>query len=133
MPTQIRFLNPSTLPTPPANGYSHVAVVSGGRTAYISGELGLNSSGQLLEGFEAQATQAFGNLKLALEAANMTFEHLVKINLYLTDMAYLQTLRQVRDRFINRESPPSSTLIGVVALALPGALFEVDAVAVAPE
>jgi len=128
-----RFLNPATLPTPPTNGYSHVVLVSGGRTAYISGQLGLTSSGQLLEGFEAQATQAFENLKLALEAADMTLEHLVKINLFLTDRANLQTMRQVRDQFINRANPPSSTLIGVVALALPGALFEVDAVAVAPE
>jgi len=133
MPTQIRFLNPPTLSPPPANGYSHVVLVQGGRTAYISGQLGLDSSGQLLEGFEAQAMQAFENLKLALEAANMTFEHLVKINLFLTDMAHLQTLRQVRDGFINCENPPSSTLVGVVALAIPGALFEVDAVAVAPE
>ena len=77
--------------------------------------------------------QAFENLKLALEAANMTLEHLVKINLFLTDIANLETLRRIRDGFINRETPPSSTLVGVVALALPGGLFEVDAVAVAPE
>ena len=133
MPTQIRFLNPPTLSTPPANGYSHVVLVQGGRTAYISSQLGLDSSGQLLEGFEAQAMQAFENLKLAIQAANMTFEHLVKINLFLTDMAHIQMMRQVRDRFINRETPPSSTLIGVAALAVPGAMFEVDAVAVAPE
>jgi len=68
-----RFLNPSTLSTPPANGYSHVVLVQGGHTAYISGQLGLDSSGQLLEGFEAQAVQAFENLKLALEAVDMTF------------------------------------------------------------
>ena len=132
MTSSVRFLNPSTLSTPPTNGYSHIVLVSGGRTAYISGQLGLNSSGQLLEGFEAQAMQAFENLRLALEAVDMTFEHLVKINLFLTDIAHLQTLRQVRDGFINREPPPSSTLVGVVALAIPGALFEVDAVAVAP-
>jgi len=45
MTSSVRFLNPSTLSTPPANGYSHVVLVQGGRTAYISGQLGLNSSG----------------------------------------------------------------------------------------
>ncbi len=128
-----RFVNPPTLSKPPANGYSHVVVVSGGRTAYISGQLGLNSSGQLLEGFEAQCAQAFENLSLALEAVSMTLEHLVKINLYLTDMTHLAAMRKVRDLFLSGENRPSSTLVGVAALALAGALFEVDAVAVALE
>jgi enamine deaminase RidA (YjgF/YER057c/UK114 family) len=42
----------------------------------------------------------------------------------------LPVFRSVRDRFINLQRPPASTLIGVAALALPGLLVEIDAIAV---
>jgi hypothetical protein len=41
--------------------------------------------------FRAQATQAFENLKLALSAAGATFDHVVKVTVYFTDMTHLQT------------------------------------------
>jgi 2-iminobutanoate/2-iminopropanoate deaminase len=46
--------------------------------------------------------------------------------------SHLQVIRSVRDRFIDLEKPPASTLIGVAALALPTFLVEVDAIAVVP-
>jgi len=47
-------------------------------------------------------------------------------------LGHLQAIRSVRDRFINLEKPPASTLIGVATLALPNFLVEVDAIAVVP-
>jgi enamine deaminase RidA (YjgF/YER057c/UK114 family) len=125
-----RFLNPPTLYKPP--GYSHVVEVRGpGRIVYIAGQLGLDVQGKLVGApgdFRAQATQAFENLRFALEAVGAGFGDIVKLNNYLTDMSHLPILREVRDRYVNVSAPPASTTIEISKFALEGALFEVEAV-----
>lgn len=134
MASNPRFLNPGTLYKPP--GYSHVVEVIGpGRIVYIAGQLGLDRDGNLSGAagdFRAQAMQAFGNLKLALNAVGADFEHVVKINNYLTDMSHLPIYREVRDAHFNMAAPPASTTVAISKLALPAALFEIEAVAVLP-
>jgi len=56
----------------------------------------------------------------------------VKINNYLTDMSHIGTFREVRDQFVNTEAAPASTTVAISQLARPGALFEVEAIAVLP-
>jgi enamine deaminase RidA (YjgF/YER057c/UK114 family) len=82
--------------------------------------------------FRAQAFKAFQNLGLALAAAGASFKDVVKINNYLTDMSHLGILREVRDEFVNTAAPPASTTVAISQLARPGALFEVEAIAVLP-
>jgi len=129
--TNVRYLNPEGLSKPP--GYSHVVEATGpGRTVYIAGQLGLDRSGKLVGSsgdFRAQAEQAFENLKSALAAVDATFANVVKINSYLTDMAHLSTFREVRNKYINLSAPPASTLVAISKLAVEGALFEIEAVA----
>ena len=129
MSTQLRFLNPSTLSKPPT--YSHVVEVIGpGRIIYIAGQLGLDVEGKLVGpagDFRAQAKQTFENLKLALAAVGASFDRVVKLNNYLTDIAHLAILREVRDQFINTAAPPASTTLQISALARPGALIEIEA------
>ena len=119
--TQIRHLNPATVAKPP--GYTHVVEVTGpGRTVYIAGQLGLDLDNKLVGqpgDFRAQCTKAFENLGLALASVGATFNDVVKINNY-----------EVRDSFLNTKAPPASTTIAIPALARPGALFEIEAVAV---
>jgi enamine deaminase RidA (YjgF/YER057c/UK114 family) len=83
--------------------------------------------------FRAQVTQAFENLKLALAACGATFDHVVKVTVYFIDMAHLRTYFEVRDRFVNTKTPPASTAVQISKLARDGALFEIEAIAVAPE
>jgi len=134
MATQLRFLNPPTLSKPPT--YSHVVEAIGpGRIIYIAGQLGLDVEGKLAGAagdFRAQAKQTFENLKLALAAVGANFNHVVKLNNYLTDIAHLAILREVRDQFINTAAPPASTTLQISALARPGALIEIEAVAMLP-
>jgi enamine deaminase RidA (YjgF/YER057c/UK114 family) len=134
MSTHLRFLNPPTLSKPPM--YSHVVEVIGpGRIIYIAGQLGLDVEGKLVGAagdFRAQARQTFENLKLALAAIGANFNHVVKLNNYLTDIAHLAILREVRDQFINTAAPPASTTLQISALARPGALIEIEAVAMLP-
>jgi enamine deaminase RidA (YjgF/YER057c/UK114 family) len=131
--TNVRFLHPEGLA--PSPSYTHAVEVRGGRTVYISGQISLDAQGRLVGAgdFEAQARQVFGNLALALASAGMTFGHVVRLGIYMTDLSHLATMRRIRDEYINTAQPPASTLLQVAGLALPGLMFEVDAVAVAAD
>ena len=130
-----KFLNPSTMPAP--RGYTHVVETRGpSRTIYLAGQLGMTPDGKFAGSagdFRAQATQAFENLKLGLAAVGARFEHIVKVTVYFTDMAHLQTYFEVRDRYVNTNAPPASTAVQISRLAREWALFEIEATAVVAE
>ena len=132
--TKIRHLNPTTLAKPP--GYTYVVEATGpGRTVYLAGQLGLDIDNNLVGkpgDFRAQCTQAFENLGLALASVGATFNDVVKINNYLTDISHIGIFREGRDTSLNTKAPPASTTIAIPALARPGALFEIEAIAVLP-
>ncbi len=129
----IRFVNPPTL-SPPA-GYSHVAVVSGGRLVFVSGQVSVDASGKLVgpNDLAAQTRQIFANLKAALAAAGTDFAHVAKLTFYLTDASKIAAVRAVRDEFVDVRHPPASTAVEVRRLVREEFLLEVDAVAVAPK
>ena len=130
-----RFVNPPSIARP--GGYTHVVEAVGpGRLIYIAGQLGLDRDNKLAGGpndFRAQAEQTFVNLKNALAAVGAGFEHVVKLNNYFVDIAHIGQFREVRDRFVDTAAPPASTAVAISALARPGALIEVEAIAVVPE
>jgi enamine deaminase RidA (YjgF/YER057c/UK114 family) len=134
MSGNLRFQNPDTMAKPP--GYTHVVEITApGRLVYIAGQLGLEPNGDMAGGggdFRAQCKQAFENVKAALAAAGATFEDVVKINNYLTDIRHLPIFREVRDTYVNTKAPPASTTIAISALARPDAMFEVEAIAALP-
>jgi enamine deaminase RidA (YjgF/YER057c/UK114 family) len=132
MPDNIRFFNPDTIAKPP--GYSHVVEVTGpGRLVYFAGQLGMDRSGKMGANAREQIELAFENLKAALASVGAGFEHLVKINNYVVDIGRnIALFREVRDKYVNTSAPPASTTIGVPELARPGALFEIEAVAILP-
>ncbi len=135
MAAKTRFISPDTMSRP--SGFSQVVEVRApGRMIFISGQLGVGRDGKVAGApgdFRSQAVQAFENLKAALTAAGAGFEHVVKLNNYLVDLAHLPLLREVRNGYLNPAAPPASTTLQVVAFAREGTLFEVDAIAVAPE
>jgi enamine deaminase RidA (YjgF/YER057c/UK114 family) len=134
MAANVRFINPATLAKPP--GYTYVVETSGpGRTVYVAGQLGLDLDNKLVGApgdFRAQATKAFENLAAALAGVGAGMKDVVKINNYLTDMTHIGIFREVRDQFVNLAAAPASTTVAISQLARPGALFEVEAIAVLP-
>lgn len=101
-----------------------------GDTLYISGQIPLEpQSMQMVEGIEAQTRQAFANLRAILEAADMGFADVVKLNIYLTDLAHFALVNGVMEELFARPYPARAA-IGVASLPR-GALVEVDAIAVA--
>lgn len=128
---KVRFSNPKTLAPPP--GYSYVVEATGpGRIIYFAGQLGVDIENKWVgSDFRTQCHAAFDNMSKALKAAGASWDDVVKINNYLVDIERnMAAFREVRDTFLNRKAAPASTTIGVPALARPGGLFEVEAVAV---
>jgi reactive intermediate/imine deaminase len=128
----VRLINPSSLPRPV--GYSHVAEVSNGKTVYISGQVALDQSGNLIgpNDLRAQTQQVFTNLLAALEAVGTDFNSVVKLNYYLLDISQIQVVREVRDQFVNTGQPPASSAVEVRRLFRDDLLIEIEAVAVVP-
>ena len=134
MASNVRFLNPTTMAKPP--GYTSVVEATGpNRVIFIAGQLGLDTDNKLVGApgdFRAQAMKAVENLKLALASVGATISDVVKINSYLVDMSHISIYREVRNVSFNMKAPPASTTIAISQLARPGALFEIEAVAVLP-
>ncbi|GAC1354030.1 MAG: RidA family protein [Ktedonobacteraceae bacterium] len=131
-PPHIQFINPPTMATPP--GFTHVVEITGGRIAYISGQIAVDQAFRIAGkgDFRAQAEQVFENLKAALVAVGADFTHVVKLNYYLVDMTHLPMIREVRDRYVNTEYPPASTAVEVRKLAFDDFLLEIEAVVSLP-
>jgi 2-iminobutanoate/2-iminopropanoate deaminase len=124
----LKHLNPSTI-AKPAGRYSHaVEAPPNARWLHVAGQVGVAPDGTMLEGFEAQAEQAWRNLEAVLKAAGMGLEDLVRINYYLTEPGNVSAARTARDKFI-KDPAPAATLAIVKALASPAWLFEIEAVA----
>lgn len=98
-----------------------------GTVVFCSGQIGLDpASGQLRDGFEAQVDQAFANMKAVIEAAGGNLEGVVKLTLFLTDLANFATVNAKMESLFNKPYPARST-VGVASLPK-GALFEVEAI-----
>ena len=129
----LRFFNPPGMSSPPT--YSHVVEVNGPhRVVYLAGQTGADATGKIAEGFRAQAVQVMENLKTALASVGGGFEHVVKLNSYLTNIeANGAEFREVRGSYFpNKQALPASTLVQVPRLANPAFLLEIEAVAILP-
>lgn len=129
MPTQ--FLNPPGLA--PTNGWTQVVTSTGGKSIYVSGQVSVDAHGEVVGkgDLQAQTEQTFANLEVALKAAGASFRDVVKMNLYVVGLKpeLVPLLRAVRARYVERENPPASTLVGVSALVGADWLIEIELVA----
>jgi enamine deaminase RidA (YjgF/YER057c/UK114 family) len=117
----------------PAPGYTHV-VTGTGRWVAISGQIALDAAGDVVGAGdpEAQAAQVFENLGRCLRAAGATFDDVVKLTFFVTDVAYMPAVRKARDAHLDMTRPPACTAVQVAALVRPELLMEIEAYAVLP-
>ena len=111
----------------PAGPYSQAIVA--GNTVYVAGQVAFSpSTGQVVEGgFEEQAVQVFENVKAILEGAGSSLENVVRVNVYLTDLANFSKMNEIYRRYFT-ESYPARTTVGVQLSA--NYLIEVDCMAI---
>lgn len=128
------IINPSELAEP--SGFSHAVVAAPGRTVYLGGQAGHDGDGNIASGLVEQFAQACSNVMVALEASGGEAEHLVSVQIFVTDvLAYrdaLKHLGKIYQEHFGRHYP-ATALMGVAELFDPRAQVELVCVAVIPE
>lgn len=96
---------------------------------FIAGQAGIDESGQIMEGLEAQVKQAFENIRRIVTDAGGSMANVVRITSYLRDMKALDVYTKIVSEFF-AGNLAAATVVEVKALALEPLLVEVDAIAV---
>jgi len=113
----------------PAAIGTYSQAIKAGDTVYLSGQIPLDPKRmELVEGFEAQTVQVFENLKAVCEAAGGSLADIVKLNIFLTDLANFATVNEVMSRYF-QQPYPARAAIGISALPK-GAQVEMDGIMV---
>lgn len=127
----MNIIQPAALHDPVPFGYSHV-VDSGAGVVAIAGQYASDAEGGVaVMDFSDQVQLAFGHLRTALHAAGLDLRHVIRLGTYIVDHDFDRLAvvgHHVNTLWQGRE--PAQSLLGVASLALPGMLFEVDALAV---
>ncbi|WP_328372080.1 RidA family protein [Streptomyces sp. NBC_00445] len=116
-------------------GFNQGEVVSGHtRTLYISGQTAMNADGKPQHDGDmaAQLALTLNNLEAVLAEAGMSLAHLVRLNVYTTDVDLLfQHYGVLATRLGAAGVAPTTTMLGVTRLAIPGQMVELEGTAVA--
>ncbi|GGY98169.1 MULTISPECIES: RidA family protein [Shewanella] len=112
----------------PAAIGTYSQAVKVGTTVYLSGQIPLNPTSMELAGddFESQVIQVFENLQAVCQAAGGTLADMVKLNIYMVDLAHFGKVNEVMGRYF-QQPYPARAAIGVKQLPK-GALVEMDGV-----
>ena len=115
----------------PASNYSHVVEVEAGSTLYfLAGQTGRIGDGTVPADIEAQLRACYDNIDAVLAHSGLTWRDVVRIKTFVVNSA-MDAYREARGRVENRRPnpPPATTLMGIVSLARPELLVEVEVVA----
>jgi enamine deaminase RidA (YjgF/YER057c/UK114 family) len=111
----------------PVSHYCHVT--RAGNLVWISGTVGIATDGSIPDGVVEQFEIAIANMDACLKAVGGGAENVVKVTVYLTDVADRAKINPVRQRYFGPHRP-ASTLVEVSALVLPKLRVEIEAQAV---
>ena len=97
----------------------------------VSGQAAIDEQGELVGvgDFDAQAEQVFRNLQRVLEAGGSSLARVVKVTIFLTDMANFPKIVELRGKWFTPPYP-ADTIVEVTSLALPELEIEIEAIAV---
>jgi len=114
--------------------FSAGVLAQGGRTLYVAGQLPLSPAGELVApgDIDGQVERVWQQIEAILAAAGGGLADIVRVTAYTIDTGYVGAIVAARQRRFAGLTPPASALVTVAGLAKPGALVEIDAVAVLP-
>lgn len=100
----------------PIGPYSQAVLV--GTTLYTSGQIALHpDTGELvMDSIEAETTQVMKNLNAVLEAANMTFENVIKASIFISDMNSFAAINAVYGQYFEEATAPARETVEVANL-----------------
>ncbi|WP_261376354.1 RidA family protein [Gillisia sp. Hel_I_86] len=127
-PMQVKNIEISPDPYKPYNLAQGYLV---GEVLYISGQAAYGKTGELIgiNDFDVQAEQTFKNLKTVLEAGGSSLKSVVKVTIFLRDMANFSKIVSLRKKYFTAPYP-ADTIVEVSSLYSPDALIEIEAIAV---
>lgn len=119
-----------SIPGAPTPRGPYSPAVRAGDFIYVSGQTGVDpASGQLAAGgIRAETRQVLTNIQKILEGCGVPLSQVVRVGVFLTDIADFKAMNEVYAEFFD-EARPARTTIGVVAIPIPAAKIEVDAIA----
>ena len=126
-------INPSNVPDYLTYGLSHAVVAEGGKTVYLSGQVGWNENSESVGAdLAAQLAQAHENIRRVLAEAGGTVADIVRLNTYVANYRFEEgeVVNAANRKLFEGHTPPSMTLMGVQALYSPDVRCEVEATAV---
>ena len=114
-----------------AASYSNGLVVEGQRLVFISGQLPTDEAGKLVgaDDFDAQVRQTFANIERLLNQAGAGLDDVVKITAFLTTLEPYPRYSAIRGELF-APNYPTSAAVQVAGLVVPGAMIEIEAIAV---
>jgi enamine deaminase RidA (YjgF/YER057c/UK114 family) len=125
------LINPDGLH--PAPGFSHVAVAGGTRVVHFAGQVGLAPDFSLVaDDLHGQTAGAMRNLKVAMDAAGVGWDDIVRRTIYTLQPTEYETITRAIDEVTGGADHPAQTIVGVTGLAVPGLLIEIECTAVLP-
>ena len=114
----------------PFQGSPYSQAIRAGSFVFVSGQLGVTPSGELVgETIEEQTEQVFANLRAILEAAGSGLDRIVKTTVYLMSLGDFPSMNDVYRRHVG-DVPPARATIEILSLPS-GALIEIEAIALA--
>jgi enamine deaminase RidA (YjgF/YER057c/UK114 family) len=123
------LLNPPELH--PAPGFSHVAIAEGGKVVHFAGQVGLEMDFSLVaDDLHGQTVGAMRNLKVAMDAAAVGWDDIVRRTIYTTQPTEYEAITRAIDEVTGGADHPAQTILGVTGLAVPGLLIEIECTAV---
>lgn len=107
----------STSGAPAPIGPYNQAILAG-NTLYTSGQIALDTkTGELvLNSIKEETTKVMENLKAVLNAAEMTFENVVKVSIFITDMKNFSDINEIYTLYFNEETAPARETVEVANL-----------------
>lgn len=100
----------------PIGPYNQAVLV--GNTLYTSGQIAINPATNelVLDNIEAETKLVMENLKAVLEAAEMTFENVVKVSIFISDMGNFSNINAVYGSYFNEATAPARETVQVACL-----------------
>lgn len=111
--------------------FSHAVKAEGKQFLFISGLTARDINGNVVGkgDMRAQTRQILENMKIILEEAEASFDQIVRVTVYVTDLKYFKEIHEVRAEYFKGDLP-ASTLVQVSRLVNEDCMIEIDAIAV---
>lgn len=123
-----KIINTTKAPAP-IGPYNQAVMI--GDTLYTSGQIALDPETMelVLESIEAETSQVMENMKAVLEAAEMTFENVVKSTIFIMDMSDFARINSVYGSYFDEKTAPARETVQVAGLPK-GVNVEISMIAV---